>query len=234
MIGTSYEQGEKVLLIYSGGMDSAPLLFKMLHEGYQVDAVTFDYGQRHKKEIEYAKKMIDHLKTKNIHVRHDIVDTTSMFSHINSSSLTNLEIAVPNCHYTEDVAKITVVPNRNQILLSVAVGIAAARGLPSMYYAAHGGDWAIYPDCRPEFLESLKETTRLSTLWHPVDIVAPFMPITKADIVKLGSALNLPYQLTWSCYNGLDKPCGTCPTCIERIEAFALNGLKDPVTYQKL
>lgn len=223
----------KILLIFSGGMDSATLLWKLLTDGHQVDAISFDYGQRHIAELESAKQMITYTeKNKNIKIRHDVIDVKPIFVHINSSSLTNPDIEVPNCYYTEDIAKITVVPNRNQILLSIAVGIAAARKIEKVAYAAHAGDWSIYPDCRTEFMESLKETTRLSTLWHPVEITAPFIHMTKADIVKQGLELGVPYILTRSCYNAGNLSCGTCPTCVERIEAFKLNDTTDPLNYK--
>lgn len=128
------------LVIFSGGMDSATLLWKLLSENNSIDAITFDYGQRHRQEIEYACKMIEYIRSKGITINHDIIDVRSVFSHINSSSLTNASIDVPDCGYTEESAKITVVPNRNQILLSIAVGIAAARKIDNVMYAAHSGD----------------------------------------------------------------------------------------------
>lgn len=221
----------KNLLIFSGGMDSATLLWKLLNDGEDVDAITFDYGQRHIAEIGYARDMIRYLSEQDLYIRHDIIDVKPIFRYIDSSALTNPDIAVPNCRYTENVAKITVVPNRNMILMSIAAGIAASRGINKILYAAHAGNFSIYPDCRPEFLSSLQETVRLSTLWHPVEIEAPFIDITKSDIVKIGLNLGVPYEMTRSCYNAGEYPCGTCPTCIERIEAFVLNNSEDPAIY---
>lgn len=221
----------KVLLIFSGGMDSSTLLWKLLSDGDDVDAVTFDYGQRHAQEILYAKDMIKYLRDQEIEIRHDIIDVKPIFHYIDSSALTNDDIQVPNCGYTEEAAKITVVPNRNMILMSIAAGIAASRGIKTIMYAAHAGDHSIYPDTRPEFLTSLQETVRLSTLWHPVRIEAPFIHLTKSDIVKIGLDLGVPYEITRSCYNAGDAPCGTCPTCIERIEAFTINNTVDPAIY---
>jgi 7-cyano-7-deazaguanine synthase len=221
----------KQLIIFSGGMDSATLLWKLLSEGNEVEAISFNYGQRHVAELIYAKDMIKYLQDQGYDIKHDIIDISSVFSHISSSSLTNPDIPVPKCHYTDAVAKVTVVPNRNQILLSIAVGIAASRGINKVLYAAHAGDWSVYPDCRTEFLDSLNETTRLSTLWHPVQIEAPFISLTKSDIVRIGLDLGVKYELTRSCYNSEEKPCGMCPTCIERIEAFTLNGVMDPSEY---
>ena len=130
----------KNLLIFSGGMDSATLLWKLLSNGEDVDAITFDYGQRHVQEIGYAKDMIRYLREQDLNVRHDVIDVKPIFRYIDSSALTNPDIKVPDCHYTEDIAKITVVPNRNQILLSIAAGIAASRGIAKVVYAAHSGD----------------------------------------------------------------------------------------------
>jgi len=221
----------KVLLIFSGGMDSSTLLWDLLSSGDDVDAITFDYGQRHSKEIDCACNMIKYIREQEIEIQHDIIDVKPIFGYINSSALTNPDIAVPNCGYTEESAKITVVPNRNQILLSIAVGIAAARRINTVMYAAHNGDAAIYPDCRPNYLSALNEATRISTLWHPVRIEAPFIHLTKAEIVKIGLNLGVPYEITRSCYNAGELSCGTCPTCIERIEAFELNETKDPLPY---
>lgn len=220
------------LLIFSGGMDSATLLFKLLSDGYdEIHTITFDYGQRHRKEIEAATTMIGYLQSIGENVIQDVVDVKPVFRYIDSSALTNNSISVPQCHYTDDSAKVTVVPNRNQILLSIASGIAAARGIHEVFYAAHSGDHAIYPDCTVEFFESLKNAISISTRWHPVELKAPFIHISKADIMRIGLDLKVPYELTWSCYEGGEKPCGVCPTCVERIESFKLNGLEDPLEY---
>lgn len=214
-------------------MDSATLLFDLLNQGNYVEAITFDYGQRHSAEISSAILMIEYLAEHNTTVKHDVINVKPIFAHINSSALTNPDISVPNCHYTEDIAKITVVPNRNMILMSVAVGIAASRGLSKVMYAAHAGDFSIYPDCRPEFLESLQKTVVFSTLWHPVEIEAPYISMKKSDIVRTGIKLGVPYQFTRSCYNAGEQSCGTCPTCIERLEAFKINNMIDPINYTK-
>ena len=131
---------------------------------------------------------------------------------------------MPSCHYTEEAAKKTVVPNRNMIMLSVAAGYAEAHEIPEVFYAAHKNDSTIYPDCRPEFVQALRPAIRLATAWHPVELQAPFVDMSKAEIVRMGLALQVPYELTWSCYRGEERPCRTCPTCIEREEAFAVNG----------
>jgi 7-cyano-7-deazaguanine synthase len=211
------------VLILSGGVDSTTLLYKMQSDGYEVDALTFNYAQRHKKEIDCAKAIAEML-----HITHRIVDLSSLASLLGDSALLGGK-DVPSCHYTEEAAKKTVVPNRNMIMLSVAAGYAEAHEIPEVFYAAHKNDSTIYPDCRPEFVQALRPAIRLATAWHPVELQAPFVDMSKAEIVRMGLALNVPYELTWSCYRGEEKPCRTCPTCIEREEAFAVNGRRDPL-----
>jgi 7-cyano-7-deazaguanine synthase len=211
------------VLILSGGVDSTTLLYKMRSDGYEVDALTFNYAQRHKKEIDCARTIAERL-----HVVHRIVDLGSLASLLGDSALLGGK-DVPSCHYTEEAAKKTVVPNRNMIMLSIASGYAEAHEIPEVFYAAHKNDSTIYPDCRPEFVQALRPAIRLATAWHPVELQAPLVDMSKAEIVRMGLALQVPYELTWSCYRGEERPCRTCPTCIEREEAFALNGRQDPL-----
>jgi len=211
------------VLILSGGVDSTTLLYKMISDGYEVTALTFNYAQRHKKEIECAKAIANRLD-----VVHRIVDLRTLASLLGDSALLGGK-EVPSCHYTEEAAKKTVVPNRNMIMLSVAAGYAEAHEIPEVFYAAHKNDCTIYPDCRPEFVQALRPAIRLATAWHPVELQAPLVDMSKAEIVRMGLALQVPYELTWSCYRGEERPCRTCPTCIEREEAFALNGQLDPL-----
>lgn len=214
----------KAVLILSGGVDSTTLLFKMLADGYQVFALTFDYGQRHRKEIDCAKRVAQVCR-----IPHQTVDLASIAGLLGESALLGRR-EVPSCHYTEESARQTIVPNRNMIMLSVAAGYAEAESIPEVFYAAHRNDATIYPDCREEFVEALSRAIRLATAWHPVCLRAPFVKMTKAEIVRLGLELRVPYELTWSCYRGGDVPCRTCPTCIEREEAFALNNALDPLS----
>ena len=213
----------KAVLIFSGGLDSTTLLCKMLADGYQVDALTFNYAQRHKKEIDCAITI-----ARRLNVTHHVIDLSSLAAFLGESALLGKK-EVPSCHYTEDAARQTVVPNRNMIMLSVAAGYAEAHEIPELFYAAHKNDQTIYPDCRPEFVQALVPAIRLGTAWHPVQLKAPFLDMTKAEIVRMGLELQVPYELTWSCYRGEDKPCRSCPTCIEREEAFTLNGITDPL-----
>lgn len=213
----------KAVLILSGGLDSTTLLYKMLSDGYEVEALTFNYAQRHKKEIDCAKEIVRLRK-----IPHRVIDLSCLAAILGDSALLGGK-EVPKCHYTEDAARQTIVPNRNMIMLAVAAGYAEAHEIPAVFYAAHRNDSTIYPDCRREFVEALKPAITLATAWHPVELRAPFIDLTKAEIVKLGLELKVPYELTWSCYKGEEKPCKGCPTCIERKEAFTLNGAKDPL-----
>jgi len=213
----------KAVLILSGGVDSTTLLYQMLADGYQVSALTFNYGQRHTKEIDCASKIAGLLK-----IPHRIVDLRGITELLGDSALLGKK-EVPSCHYTEESAKQTVVANRNMIMLSIAAAYAEAQEIPEVFYAAHQNDSTIYPDCRPEFVEALRPAIRLGTAWHPVELRAPFVNLSKAEIVKLGLGLGVPYELTWSCYRGKAQPCRECPTCIEREEAFVLNGACDPL-----
>jgi 7-cyano-7-deazaguanine synthase len=213
----------KAVLILSGGVDSTTLLFKMLADGYQASALTFDYGQRHRKEIHCARRVAQVCR-----IPQKTVDLASLSGLLGESALLGRS-EVPSCHYTEESARQTIVPNRNMIMLSVAAGYAEARGIPEVFYAAHRNDATIYPDCREEFVEALGRAILLATAWHPISLRAPFVNMTKAEIVRLGLALGVPYELTWSCYRGEEVPCRSCPTCIEREEAFALNEAVDPL-----
>ena len=213
----------KAILIFSGGLDSTTLLYRMLEEGYEVEALTFNYAQRHKKEIECASAI-----ARRLEIAHEIVDLSSLAGLLGSSALLGKD-EIPDCHYTEEAAKKTVVPNRNMIMLSIAAGYAEAREIPELFYAAHKNDRTIYPDCRPEFVEALRPAILQATAWHPVHLRAPFLDMSKAEIVRMGLALKVPYHLTWSCYRGGERPCHTCPTCREREEAFQANWKRDPL-----
>lgn len=216
---------EKAVVIFSGGMDSFTVLNRAIKDGLEVYALTFDYGQRHVKEIKYAQRACDELG-----VSHKIVDISAISGIIAGSSLTD-NIDVPEGHYEADSMKQTVVPNRNMILLSLAIGYAVSLEATKVYYGAHSGDHAIYPDCRPEFVKKMQDVSAIAN-YEAVDIVVPYLNADKIEILTDGISMGLDYGLTWTCYNGREKACGKCGACQERLEAFAKNNLTDPLEYE--
>lgn len=217
----------KTLVICSGGLDSVTLAHKVAAERTLTRLVSFDYGQRHKKELDSAQ-----LCALRLGVPHDIVDISAVGRLLTGSALTSGE-PVPEGHYAEDTMRITVVPNRNAIMLAIAFGIAAAEQADAVAAAVHGGDHFIYPDCRPDFVEAFETMQR-----HALDGLAnitlytPFVRLSKADIVREGARLGVPFAETWSCYQGGERHCGRCGTCVERREAFDLAGVEDPTSYE--
>jgi len=221
---------KKAVLITSGGMDSATLAYLYHGRGYDLILVGFDYGQRHRKELESLTKLAERLGAD-----HRIVDLSVLSQHLHGSSLTSEDVEVPDGHYTKQTMKATVVPNRNAIMLSIATGIAVAEGAELVATGVHSGDHFIYPDCRPQFIDHLDRAFQAGTKDFAVEgfhLEAPFVDITKADIAALGGELGVPYEITWSCYKGEEVHCGRCGTCVERIEAFVLAGVKDPTEYE--
>lgn len=215
----------KTILIYSGGLDSTTLLYKLKAEGREVKALSINYGQKHSKELDFAKKNCEELG-----VEHQIIDLSSIRPLLRGSSQTDDQVAVPDGHYAEEVMKKTIVSNRNMLMLAVAGAWAISERADTIAYAAHAGDHAIYPDCREEFVKPLNEAMENAD-WHKVSIERPFINTTKAGITKLGSQLNVPFANTWSCYKGGDSHCRTCGTCVERAEAFVDAGVTDPTEY---
>ena len=160
-------------------------------------------------------------------VDHQIIDMTNIGELIAKGSLTGDE-AVPHESYDAKSQRITIVPNRNMIFLSIAAGRAISIGAESIGYAAHSSDYSVYPDCRPEFIEQMNKALYQGNLWDPVQLVAPFQHKSKIEVTKRGIELGVPFELTWSCYEGKEKPCLECGTCLERTEAFVKNDSKDP------
>nr|WP_136249795.1 7-cyano-7-deazaguanine synthase QueC [Ningiella ruwaisensis] len=218
------ENHRKVVVIYSGGMDSYTVLRQAALDGFEVYPVSFDYGQRHKKELLLAESVC-----KRYGYPFKIVDVSSINQLLKGSALTD-DIDVPEGHYEEASMQQTVVPNRNMIMLSMAVGYAVSIGAEAVYFGAHSGDHAIYPDCRTEFMEKMNDVCQIAN-YEPVEIRAPFIAHNKIDILREGLRLGLDYSETWTCYKGLEKACGKCGSCQERLEAFAKNGVKDPIDY---
>ena len=215
----------KTVLVYSGGLDSTVLLYHLLAQGQEVHALSVNYGQRHRCELERAAQICEAAG-----VPHQTADLSSVQHLLAGSSLTSPEIEVAEGHYTEENMKTTVVPNRNMIFLSLATGYGLSIGAEELAYAAHSGDHAIYPDCRNEFADAMASAIELCD-WNQIALSRPFVDWTKADIVQRGAELDVPFELTWSCYKGGELHCGRCGTCIERREAFYLAGINDPTPY---
>ena len=216
----------EAVVIYSGGMDSTVLLYHLIESRMKVAALSIDYGQRHRRELEAAKRITTELK-----IEHHVADLSSLRPLMAGSSQTSDGIAVPHGHYESESMKVTVVPNRNMLMLAVAGAWAISRKSDVIAYAAHAGDHAIYPDCREEFVQPLAQALANAD-WHRVDIIRPFISMTKAQICARGSVLGVPFEETYSCYEGREKHCGLCGTCVERREAFQLAGVTDPTTYE--
>ncbi len=216
---------QKAVVIYSGGMDSFTLLNKVVKEGYDVYPLTFNYGQKHVKEVEVAQTVCEQL---NLPLK--ILDISAINTLMQSSSLVGNE-AIPEGHYESESMKSTVVPNRNMILLSLAIAYGVDIKAGKVYYGAHSGDHAIYPDCRPEFVQKMNDVAGIANYEH-VSIETPYLNSSKGEILKDGLNMGLTYENTWTCYNGREKACGKCGACVERLEAFADNSATDPVEYE--
>jgi 7-cyano-7-deazaguanine synthase len=213
----------KVLLILSGGMDSATLLYELLSYGHQVECIGVNYSQRHSKELGCAAQLC-----KDLDVKFEIIDLSSMAPFLSGSSQSDPTVDVPFGRYDEPSMKKTVVPNRNMLMLAAAGSAAIARGFDAIAYGAHAGDHTIYPDCRGEFVDVMSDAFMLCD-WSPLKLLAPYLELSKGQIAKHGLALGVPYEKTWTCYVGLDKPCGQCGACVERAEAFEYAGKPDPL-----
>ena len=216
----------KTIVICSGGLDSVTLAHKAAAERDLAGLLSFDYGQRHVKELESAAAC-----ARRLGVAHRVVDLRDVGAALAGSALTD-DVDVPDGHYAEDTMKITIVPNRNAIMLAVAFGMAAAQKAGAVAAAVHGGDHFIYPDCRPGFIDAFQAMQD-----HALEGVAevalwtPYVTGSKADIVAEGARLGVPFAETWSCYKGGARHCGRCGTCVERREAFHLAGVEDPTEY---
>ncbi|MBV9708770.1 MAG: 7-cyano-7-deazaguanine synthase QueC [Chloroflexi bacterium] len=198
-------------------------------EGYQLHVLSFDYGQRHKKELQFAT-----LAAQRLDARHDTIDLGTITPFLKGSALTD-DISVPEGHYAADNMAITVVPNRNAIMLSVAFAVAVAEQAEIVAAGFHAGDHYIYPDCRPAFAQAFDTMQRLAVegFGHPqLRLVTPFLNIGKHAIVSIGHRLGVPFAETWSCYKGAEKHCGRCGTCVERKLAFQEALVVDPTDYE--
>ncbi len=215
----------KTIVLLSGGMDSVTALhWARQHHDVQ-GALSFDYGAKHHhRELPMAAAQCAILG-----IPHRVIDTR-FINECFTSSLLQSGGAIPDGHYTAENMKSTVVPFRNGIMLSIAAGYAESRGAAGLVIAAHSGDHAIYPDCREDFLAPMAEAIRQGT-YAGIQVLRPFVDLDKTAIVRLGVELGVDFAQTWSCYKGGEIHCGTCGTCVERREAFALAGIADPTRY---
>lgn len=212
------------VIIVSGGMDSITLLYDM-RERISL-GISFDYGSNHNaREISFAK-----LHCERLGIRHVVIKLDFMHEYFKSSLLEGAD-AIPEGSYADENMKSTVVPFRNGIMLSIAAGIAESCGLNYVMMANHGGDHAIYPDCRPEFVRAMSEATKTGT-YPGIEVLAPYTELTKADIACRGKHLGIDYSETWSCYKGGKRHCGKCGTCVERKEALREAGIDDRTEYE--
>ena len=218
----------KVLVVLSGGMDSATALAEMRasFEAEHVETITFNYGSKHNdRENRAAKELAAHYGVKNTVVHMPFIN--ELFK----SDLLKSGGEIPEGHYADPSMKRTVVPFRNGIMLAIAAGFAESIEAHAIVLGNHAGDHAIYPDCREDFTHPMAEAIAAGT-YANISLGRPFEHITKTQIALRGHQLKVPYQLTYSCYKGEETHCGKCGTCYERKESFKDSGIEDPTVYQ--
>ena len=222
----------KALVLFSGGVDSTTCLAEVIgkYGKDEVLALSVSYGQKHSKELEVSKRIADHYG-----VRYKRLDLAQIFADSDCSLLQGSESDIPKESYAEQLKKTdgkpvsTYVPFRNGLFLASAASIAISNGCTEIYYGAHSDDAAgnAYPDCSEEFNDAINKAIYIGS-GKQLRVIAPFVELNKADVVARGLELNVPYELTWGCYEGGDKPCGKCGTCLDRAAAFRANGINDP------
>jgi len=220
----------KSVIIFSGGLDSTVLCYKAVADGFDVNAITILYGQRHIKEVKGARKT-----AKLLGFNHIVVDLNNINELLQGSALTDSTVEVPEVPETTEhfeTLKSTVVPNRNAIFLSVAIGFSESIKANQIFFGAHHSDRGVYPDCRKEFVKAFETAERLAIDNPELSISAPFVEMDKSEIVTLGKKLGVPFENTWTCYVGGELHCGVCSACNERKRAFRDAGVKDPTVYE--
>jgi 7-cyano-7-deazaguanine synthase len=226
---------KKAVIILSGGLDSTTCMGFAGEEGYDLYPITFDYGQRHRMEIENAKKVAAYYEVSE---RHRIV-SLGFLREIGGSALTDDSIAVPvvskDRSASEPGIPVTYVPGRNLLFLSIASSYAEVIGAEAIYIGVNALDYSGYPDCRPEFIGKFEEVMELATKagaeGRKTQVCTPLIQLSKAEIIREGVRMNVPYELTTSCYNGDEEACGECDSCRLRLKGFAEAGLPDPILY---
>jgi 7-cyano-7-deazaguanine synthase len=220
---TSKKAAKKAVVLLSGGLDSATSAAQAIADGYTVIALSLSYGQRHYCELEAAKKIVQHLGIQE----HFILDVN--LSQWGGSSLTDRTLDIPTTGTAANVIPSTYVPGRNTVFLSIALSLAEAKNAEAIYLGINAVDYSGYPDCRPEYLEAVQKLAALSSkvglTGHAPKLVAPLVLDTKVDIVRRALALGVPIALTYSCYQGGERPCGVCDSCRIRDKALIEAGL---------
>ncbi len=214
----------KAVVLLSGGLDSATSLYAARRDGYEPLALSFHYGQRHERELESAKKIAAALQLK-----HWILALSLPWG---GSALTDSAILIPKGRNENEISKeipVTYVPARNSIFLSLAASLAETGKAEAIYFGANALDYSGYPDCRPEFIAAFEEMIRRGTKAGKIRVIAPLLQMSKAEIVRLGAELRVPFEWTWSCYEGGVHPCGECDSCILRAKGFREAGIEDPL-----
>ena len=220
----------KAVIIFSGGLDSTVLCYKAVSDNFDVHAITILYGQRHSREVEDAKKTAGILG-----INHRVIDLSNINELLQGSALTDSNVEVPEVPETTEhfeTLKSTIVPNRNAIFLSVAIGFSESIKANHIFFGAHHSDRGVYPDCRKEFVEAFETAERLANDNPELSISAPFVEMDKSEIVTLGNKLGVPFEHTWTCYVGGELHCGVCSACNERKRAFREAGVTDPTVYE--
>lgn len=217
---------KKAVVLLSGGLDSAVALYLAMSKGFEVHALSFDYGQRHNRELEAAKTIASKAGAAN----HQVV--TLNLDSWGGSSLTDNNMEVEEGDINRTDIPVTYVPARNMVFLSIAASLAETIGAQNIFIGVSQVDYSGYVDCRQEFIDSMEKSINLGTVMGaeknmPIKVHAPFVNMTKAEEIKLGVELGVDFSLTWSCYRGGEKPCGTCDSCLLRAKAFAEAGVED-------
>ncbi len=224
---------KKAVVLLSGGLDSSTCMAIAKKDGYELYALSFQYGQRHERELESARAIAKHFGAKEHMILRLELDR------IGGSALTDESIEVPENRDEDKMAEeipVTYVPARNTILLSYALAYAEVKDADAIYIGANALDYSGYPDCRPEYYTAFEEVARLGTKrgveGRPIEIKYPLIDMSKADIIRTGMELGVPYELTWSCYKGGEKACGVCDSCKLRLKGFREAGYEDPIEYE--
>ena len=215
----------KAVVLFSGGLDSTVLTYHLINQKAEVKLFSIDYGQRHQREIS-SSRMI----AKLLNLNHSVLELPMIGEILGGSALTDPKIELPEGHSAEESLKKNLVPNRQMLRHTMSACQSISQKFCTVSYAAHAGDHTIYPDCRPEFADSMEKSLKLAD-WNEIKLYRPFVNLTKEELVRRGLELGVPFEKTWSCYAGGNLHCGKCGTCVERKEAFELVGIPDPTDY---